>query len=231
LIPTPSTNKKYISIKASDGTGNSGPKNAMPHQQKRYRILRIFFATAIVAIASLPVDTLAFLRAMPKSTSSADDTTNQNPASQVEHQARRTINENNFYDPKNPDDYRLQRVEEATSHLPYDAVGFPDWMRALREGLIQPRSSLSGKGEMEILNLDIIMKNTKEMPYVRFPHSSHTMWLACSNCHPDPFIPIAGSTSIRMADIFRGQYCGKCHDRVAFVTFFSCTRCHSVPKP
>jgi hypothetical protein len=34
-----------------------------------------------------------------------------------------------------------------------------------------------------------------------------------------------------MADIFRGQYCGMCHDRVAFITFFSCMRCHSVPQP
>lgn len=202
-----------------------------PHHQKRYRILHILIAMAITAAASLPVNALAFLRAMPKSTLPSEDTTNQNPASQGDHLARRTINENNFYDPENPDDSRLQRVEEATRHLPYDAVGFPDWMRALREGLIQPRSDISGKSSMEILDLDIIMKNTKEMPYVRFPHSSHTMWLACSNCHPDPFKPIAGSTNIRMADIFRGQYCGKCHDRVAFVTFFSCTRCHSIAKP
>jgi hypothetical protein len=33
-----------------------------------------------------------------------------------------------------------------------------------------------------------------------------------------------------MINIFRGQYCGKCHDRVAFVTFFSCYRCHSQPQ-
>ena len=31
-------------------------------------------------------------------------------------------------------------------------------------------------------------------------------------------------------DIFRGRYCGVCHDRVAFVTFFSCDRCHAVPR-
>lgn len=30
-----------------------------------------------------------------------------------------------------------------------------------------------------------------------------------------------------MNDIFRGRYCGMCHDRVAFVTYFSCERCHS----
>jgi c(7)-type cytochrome triheme protein len=75
------------------------------------------------------------------------------------------------------------------------------------------------------------MKNTKEMPFVRFPHYAHTLWLDCSNCHPAPFEPRSGSTSITMADIFRGKYCGMCHDRVAFITFFSCQRCHSVPQP
>lgn len=103
-------------------------------------------------------------------------------------------------------------------------------MKALNEGLIKPRSKLSGGETMEVLDLDVIMRNTKEMPFVKFPHRSHTLWLACANCHPDPFPAKAGATAIRMADIFRGQFCGKCHDRVAFITFFSCVRCHSVPQ-
>ena len=74
------------------------------------------------------------------------------------------------------------------------------------------------------------MRNTKEMPFVKFPHRSHTEWLACANCHPDPFPTKAGSSEIRMANIFRGQFCGKCHDRVAFVTFFSYQHCHSQPQ-
>lgn len=152
------------------------------------------------------------------------------PVKTIDSPARRTLERESYYDPGNPDLGRLQRIEEATAILPHDSNGFPDWMRALREGSITPRESLGGKGKMEVLDLDIIMRNTKEMPHVRFPHKSHTLWLACTNCHPDPFQPVAGSTAIRMADIFRGQYCGKCHDRVAFITFFSCQRCHSVPQ-
>lgn len=144
--------------------------------------------------------------------------------------ARRAIDASPLLDPNNPDYQRLQNIEEATRHMPYDANRFPDWMKAINEGLIKPRTSLSGNDKMEVLDLDIVMRNTKEMPFVRFPHKSHTMWLACSNCHPAPFKPQAGSTSIRMADIFRGQFCGMCHDRVAFITFFSCQRCHSVPQ-
>ncbi len=80
----------------------------------------------------------------------------------------------------------------------------------------------------EVLDLDVIMRNTREMPPVRFPHKAHTLWLACANCHPEPFEPRAGANRIAMADIFRGRYCGVCHDRVAFITFYSCPRCHSV---
>lgn len=195
------------------------------------RFARLLALAGLVLCLTLPSaqDAEAFLRAVPKAASDSGEPAPPAPAP-ADHAARRAIDANSVHDPANPDLGRLQRIEEATRHLPYDAVGFPDWMRALREGLISPRSDLKGQGSMEVLDLDIIMKNTKEMPYVRFPHRSHTLWLACANCHPTPFKPQTGSTPIRMADIFRGQYCGMCHDRVAFITFFSCNRCHSVPQ-
>lgn len=144
--------------------------------------------------------------------------------------ARQSLSREDFYDPKNPDRVHLQRHDDALAGLPKDANGFPDWMRALRNGSIQPRMGLTPDATMTVFDLDVIMRNTKEMPHVRFPHRAHTMWLDCSNCHPQPFEPRAGSTRIAMADIFRGKYCGMCHDRVAFVTFFSCQRCHSEPQ-
>ncbi len=186
---------------------------------------------ALILLFSI-FDAGAFLRAVPGAAPPAGSAAAAAPDSSPEpHQARRAIDRQAIHDPENPDFARLQSVDEATRRLPYDANGFPDWMRALREGRIDPRSDIQGKGGMEILDLDIVMKNTREMPYVKFPHLSHTMWLACSNCHPAPFKAKAGSTEIRMADIFRGNACGMCHDRVAFITFFSCSRCHSVPQP
>lgn len=172
---------------------------------------------------------LAFLRAVPRQPQS-EAPANYTHVEQEVPPARKVIEAVNFLDDNNPDRNSLQRIEEATRHLPYDANGFPDWMKALKQGLIKPRSSLSGKESMEVLDLDIVMRNTKEMPFVKFPHRSHTEWLACSNCHPDPFPAKAGASEIRMVNIFRGQFCGKCHDRVAFVTFFSCDRCHSQPQ-
>ena len=136
---------------------------------------------------------------------------------------------NRFYDPRNPDHATLQKSEEMRAQLPLDKRGAVDWMGALRSGTIKPRTDLTGSMPLQVLNLDVILKNTKEMPWVRFPHNSHTEWLACSNCHDSIFVPKAGANDISMEKIFRGQYCGVCHDRVAFVTHNSCERCHSVP--
>ncbi|HEY0844111.1 MAG TPA: c(7)-type cytochrome triheme domain-containing protein [Noviherbaspirillum sp.] len=136
---------------------------------------------------------------------------------------------NKFYDPRNPDHETLQKGDDARAKLPLDKRGAVDWMTALRNGAITPRSDLSGNKPNEVLHLDVILKNTKEMPYVKFPHNSHTEWLACSNCHDSLFVPKAGANQITMEKIFRGEFCGVCHDRVAFVTHSSCERCHSVP--
>jgi c(7)-type cytochrome triheme protein len=151
------------------------------------------------------------------------------PADEV-HPARRAIDEHPVHDESSPGYLRLQRIDEATSHLPKDALGFPDWMNALRAGDITPRAGLAPGSVMKVLDLDVVMKNTKAMPHVRFPHRAHTLWLDCSNCHPAPFNPQAGTNPVNMTEIFKGRYCGMCHDRVAFITFFSCSRCHSVAQ-
>lgn len=137
--------------------------------------------------------------------------------------------ESGLYDPTNPDYATLQQTNEALGGLELDKKGAIDWMKALNSGFITPRADLMGTGKMEVLDSDIIMKNTKGMPYVRFPHSSHTRWLACSNCHEKIFISKAGVNPITMTKIFRGQYCGVCHGQVAFISTFSCERCHSIP--
>jgi len=190
--------------------------------------LRLLSALLAVCLIVPPAE--AFLRAANPASAAPDPVVQHSqPETQVPA-ARRAIDSVHLLDPSNPDQGRLQTIEEATRHLPYDANGFPDWMQALKQGLIKPRAGLSDTAKMEVLDLDVVMRNTKEMPFVRFPHRSHTEWLACANCHPDPFPTEAGRSKIQMRNIFRGEFCGKCHDRVAFVTFFSCHRCHSQPQ-
>ena len=175
---------------------------------------------------------LAFLKAAPNVRPVEPEPASR-PSNRGEelHPARQALEQNPIHDRSNPDFGRLQTIDEATRLIRKDAVGFPDWMAALRSGAITPRAGLSTDPKMNVLDLDVVMRNTKEMPNVLFPHQSHTLWLDCSSCHPSPFLPKAGANEISMSEIFRGKYCGMCHDRVAFITFFSCERCHSVPQP
>jgi len=133
-----------------------------------------------------------------------------------------------IYDPKGPAFTLLQDAREAMATFPADYLGNIDWVEVLKHGLIAPRADLDGHGDMPLRDDAIIMRNTLQMPWVRFPHRQHTEWLACSNCHPAPFEEKAGSTAITMDSIMRGRDCGLCHDRVAF-SIFACERCHSIP--
>lgn len=121
----------------------------------------------------------------------------------------------------------LQRPEEAMAAFPKTSFGRVDWGKSLQIGLIDPRISLDGGGSMNEFNLNIVMPKTRDMPYVSFPHSSHTQWLECSNCHPAIFVPRLGANPITMGGILQGEFCGACHGRVAF-SAFECERCHDV---
>jgi c(7)-type cytochrome triheme protein len=134
-----------------------------------------------------------------------------------------------IHDSANPARLQLQSAAEGLRGLPLDKRGAVDWVQALRSGAIAPRANLDGTGQAQTLALDVILKNTKEMPYVRFGHQAHTQWLACGNCHDALFLPKAGANPISMDALFRGKYCGACHGRVAFVPHLDCERCHSVP--
>ena len=122
----------------------------------------------------------------------------------------------------------LQDPTVALKDFPLDRRQQVNWVKALEQGLIEPRPSLTGKGEMLVMDMDILFTNTKDMPYVRFPHLQHTRWLDCSNCHPKIFIPRRGANPVSMNKVLRGEFCGVCHDKVAF-SLFICERCHSVP--
>jgi len=122
----------------------------------------------------------------------------------------------------------LQDPTKALADFPRDRRNQVDWVAALDQGLIEPRADLLGETQMQTMDLDILMKNTQYMPWVKFPHLQHTKWLACSNCHPNIFIPKQDANPISMNKVLRGEYCGVCHDKVAFALFI-CERCHSVP--
>ena len=141
-----------------------------------------------------------------------------------------TLESDGIHDPANPALKLLQDPEEALGVLPPDTTGdMVDWLRAQQDGHINPRSSIKGKTEEEILDLDVLMTGTGSgsVPYILFPHKQHTEWLACSNCHEHLFKSEAGATELTMLEILNVEYCGTCHGAVSF-PLTECNRCHSV---
>lgn len=143
---------------------------------------------------------------------------------------------NNFYKQV----LRKARVQVGTTNLaaldslPKDGNNQPNWTVAVVNGLISPRGSLDPNAEEEpMYDMNVFIEaKVPLMANVLFPHSIHTYWLSCNVCHPKIFIPEAGANDISMDAIFKGEWCGRCHGKVAF-TFWprgNCTRCHSVLK-
>ena len=138
--------------------------------------------------------------------------------------------EDGLHDPENPAIDLLQQPAEALSQLPPDTAGNKVlWNRALREQYIQPRTNIHPETKIEVIDMDIIMENTGEMPLVLFPHQPHTEWLDCSNCHDKIFIKQVDANEINMFTILSGYHCGQCYGAVAF-PLTECNRCHSVPR-
>ena len=125
---------------------------------------------------------------------------------------------------------------EALDSLPLDGTtASVNWTAAVIQGLIAPRAAIDPKIEDQPpLDLNIFIEaKVPLMANVIFPHSIHTYWLSCGNCHPKIFLPEAGANPISMKEIWEGKWCGRCHGKVAFSPFMprgNCTRCHMLQK-
>jgi len=124
----------------------------------------------------------------------------------------------------------------ALEDLPKDTEGRVNWTAAVMGGFINPRGTLDPKDaakERPPLNLNVFIEaKVPLMANVIFPHSIHTYWLKCSNCHPKIFIAEAGANPITMNEIWQGKWCGRCHGKVAFGFWprANCLRCHMILK-
>lgn len=121
--------------------------------------------------------------------------------------------------------------------FPKDKFGYPDWAVAVKEEVIKPRGIImEGSAETQEgagFDKDILFEiNDLRMANVVFSHNIHTYWLSCKVCHPSIFIDKKGANKFTMYDVWNGQYCGRCHGKVAFQAkgFENCQRCHSSKK-
>jgi len=122
----------------------------------------------------------------------------------------------------------------ALRDLPKDTEGRVNWTASVMGGFINPRGTLDPKDkEKPPLDLNIFIEaKVPLMANVIFPHSIHTYWLKCSNCHPKIFLAETGANPITMDEIWQGKWCGRCHGKVAFDFWprANCLRCHMILK-
>lgn len=122
------------------------------------------------------------------------------------------------------------------SNLPKDKFGLIDWAKAVRDNAVKPRFSLDPAvtQDDEPMDLDIVIETKSDFVNdVLYPHKIHTYWLKCEICHGTVggaiFTPARGTNNMTMTGISQGQWCGRCHNKIAF-PLADCKRCHSVPK-
>lgn len=164
---------------------------------------------------------------------------------------------NEIFDPwKPPIKQKNEKLYIALQYLPKDKYGYPDWQAAARRGLLTPINSIEEffqtKNDPSLLKAgsqaaveaaekylnevaldDVLFEiNDRLMFNVRFSHKVHTFWLSCKICHPGIFKAKNGANQFTMYDIWQGEYCGRCHGKVAFPPkgYDNCRRCHSVGK-
>lgn len=115
--------------------------------------------------------------------------------------------------------------------LPKDRYGLVDWQALVDQEMIAPKHNVdSSANEMPVLEMDVIIVSKGDFTSnVTFPHKSHTYWLNCEVCHPTMFVPAKGQNNMTMIGIVEGEWCGKCHGKVAF-PLTDCNRCHNVPR-
>jgi c(7)-type cytochrome triheme protein len=139
-----------------------------------------------------------------------------------------TLETDGLHDPSNPSLRLLQDPEQALSVLAPDSAGNKvDWIAAVRQGQIRPRTSIDNSRVPESHDTDVIMLNTLSLPAVLFPHDAHNLWMSCEMCHDTIFKAETDGNDITMSKILDGEYCGLCHGAVSF-PLTECDRCHSV---
>jgi len=116
--------------------------------------------------------------------------------------------------------------QKAQEMLPKDYKGKVDWSAALRQGIVRPRSGEDPRSQYAtIFKYDFIMRAEKPKNEAYFPHSAHTEWLGCKNCHINLY-PYKRNPAT-MKEMKKGESCGNCHGKknVAF-SLRQCKRCH-----
>ena len=126
-----------------------------------------------------------------------------------------------------PDIESVSDWDKVKKMLPRDYKKNIDWSDALEQGLIRPRP---GKDPRTLwasaFQWDFTIKGEEAEDDAFFPHSEHTKWLGCKNCHNPTLYPYKRNPAT-MKEMKKGASCGACHGKkkVSF-SLKACDRCH-----
>lgn len=128
---------------------------------------------------------------------------------------------------------RMYRFEEFAGALPGKGMGNGiDWEGAAEGGIISPADTVEGipmkKSPLRMEKEIPIESRGTWMTDVLFSHRKHAAWNGCEVCHPELFEVKKGARRYSMFQIAEGEFCGVCHDKVAF-PLAECQRCHIKP--
>jgi len=125
---------------------------------------------------------------------------------------------------------RLKQWEDLVREAPRHPMGGIDWVKAVEEGAVAPKPSVDPSvPDQPALALDVEISSAGNPTFKAvFSHAAHTAWLSCSNCHPGIFALRRGDDKITMEKISAGEFCGRCHGKVAFDVATGCARCDPV---
>ena len=128
------------------------------------------------------------------------------------------------YNLPRPEIESLSSWEKALDMLPKDYKDDADWSAAITQGIVRPRPGDDPKAMLATaFKYDFIIANDNPKNEGYFPHSSHTQWLGCKNCHTRIY-PFRRNPAT-MKEMRSGESCGVCHGSVAF-SLKQCKRCH-----
>ena len=126
-----------------------------------------------------------------------------------------------------PEIESVMEWKQVKKQLPKDYKKNIDWSLALEEGLIRPRVGKDPKALLATaFQYDFMIKGEEPDEDAFFPHSAHTVWLGCKNCHNPTLYPYKRNPAT-MKEMKKGASCGACHGKkkVSF-SLKACDRCH-----
>ena len=108
-----------------------------------------------------------------------------------------------------------------------------NWEAAEEQGLIKLVDFLDGistqRASLKMQKDFSLEVKASWVGEVKFSHKKHAIWNGCEVCHPEIFPSVQkGRTKFNMFQISDGQFCGVCHEKVAF-SLKACEGCHISP--